>query len=485
MVFSEPAFLFLFLPVVLLAYFVCGRGARNWVLCLASLAFYALGEPRFVPILLVSIALNYWIAIGLDNWRGTLRAKYLLAFGLASDLGLLLYFKYAFWLSQSADKALAMLGSQFSFSMAPLILPLGISFFTFHKMSYKIDVFRSTSKVRRNPLELTLYILIFPQLIAGPIIRYHEIADQITKRTVTVPGFALGVRRFIIGLGKKMILANSVALVADQIFAIPANELTFSVAWLGILCYALQIYFDFSGYSDMAIGLGHMFGFRFPENFHYPYAAQSITDFWRRWHMSLSRWFRDYLYIPLGGNRKGARRTYINLMTIFFLCGLWHGASWTFVLWGIFHGAFLVIERLGWGKILEKLPRPLRHAYALLVILIGWVFFRAEGVRFALSFVGAMFGFGTGDSARYNVGMFLDNVVILALIMGVIAATPISPMLARAFKGWKATTLQGRPRPAFSGGLAVLSFLSYSLILFVSIVLVVSGTYNPFIYYRF
>jgi alginate O-acetyltransferase complex protein AlgI len=322
-VFSESSFLFLFLPLTLICYFAFGKRARNWVLSIASLIFYALGEPGFIPILLISIAINYWVAIGLDDWRGQTRAKWLLAFGVVSDLALLVYFKYANFFVDGIAQIFSAFGLENRVELVGIALPLGISFFTFHKISYKVDVFRSSAKGRRDPLELALYILLFPQLVAGPIIRYHEIADQIAKRTVTIPGFAEGVRRF-------------------------------------------------------TIGLGYMFGFKFPENFNYPYISQSITEFWRRWHISLSRWFRDYLYIPLGGNRVAPHRIYINLMTVFFLCGLWHGASWNFVVWGVFHGAFLIIERLGFSNVLEKSPRILRHAYAVLVVMIGWVFFRAD-----------------------------------------------------------------------------------------------------------
>jgi alginate O-acetyltransferase complex protein AlgI len=340
-VFAEPAFLFLFLPALLILYQLVPPRGRNLLLVLASLLFYAVGEWRFLPILLASVALNYWIALGIDRTRGTPAARIWLTVGVASDLALLFYFKYFGFLLNQASY----LFIDFPTEIPVPALPLGISFFTFHKISYKVDVYRGVCAVRRNPLDLALYILLFPQLIAGPIIRYHEIADQLLRRIVTREGFAEGVRRFVVGLGKKMLVANVVARPADAIFGLPSHELTPGLAWLGLACYTLQIYFDFSGYSDMAIGLGRMFGFRFPENFHYPYVALSITDFWRRWHLSLSRWFRDYLYIPLGGNRCSPRRLYANLLTVFFLCGIWHGANWTFIAWGLFHGLFLVLER--------------------------------------------------------------------------------------------------------------------------------------------
>lgn len=484
MVFSESAFLFLFLPLTLLCYFAFGKRARNWVLSIASLLFYALGEPTFIPILLISIAINYWVAIGLDDWRGQTRAKWLLAFGIVSDLGLLIYFKYADFFAGSFNQIFSAFGAQNRVELVNIALPLGISFFTFHKISYKVDVYRSSAKVRRDPLELALYILLFPQLIAGPIIRYHEIADQIARRVVTVPGFAEGVRRFTIGLGKKMLIANIVAQTADAIFALPMGELTTGVAWLGVLCYTLQIYFDFSGYSDMAIGLGHMFGFKFPENFNYPYISQSITEFWRRWHISLSRWFRDYLYIPLGGNRVASHRIYINLMTVFFLCGLWHGASWNFVVWGIFHGAFLIFERIGFSKILDKTPRVLRHFYAVFVVMIGWVFFRADNLPHALQYLSAMFGGAQGSLLRYNVAVFFNPQLGLALAAGVLGSAPVAGFVARSLRRWKSRRAPSlRPALAAMGALGV--FLIYAAIFTASSVLVAAGDYNPFIYYRF
>lgn len=483
MIFCSPVFLFFFLPVTLLCYYGLGRGVRNWVLAIASLIFYAYGEWRFVPILAFSIALNYWIAIGLDNWRGQSRARYLLFFGVASDLSLLIYFKYAHFLIDSFSQALACIGLSMGWHLAPIALPLGISFFTFHKISYKVDVFRSSAKVRWDPLELTLYILLFPQLIAGPIIRYHEIADQITRRTVTMDKFAEGVRRFIVGLAKKMLIANTLARVADDVFTLPAHELTTAVAWLGIICYALQIYFDFSGYSDMAVGLGRMFGFRFPENFKYPYSAVSITDFWRRWHMSLSRWFRDYLYIPLGGNRVKASRVYANLFIVFFLCGLWHGASWNFVVWGMFHGLFLILERLGLLRVLERCPRMLRHAYAILLIVISWVFFRALTLPYAFAFLGAMFGIAQGSPLRYTPAIFLNTYVVIALVAGLIGCMPIIPFLQKCWRSMIPSRTWWSPALAILG--AVGSIFTYAIMFLVASIEVVSSTYNPFIYFRF
>ncbi|RYF07812.1 MAG: MBOAT family protein, partial [Deltaproteobacteria bacterium] len=325
MLFCEPLFLFAFLPICLLVYHASPQRLRNLVLCGASLLFYAVGEWRFVPFLLASVALNYALARLIERWRGRRGGGALLALGIISDLALLFVFKYSAFFVQNFNVARVALGSQ-PWPVPQLALPLGLSFFTFHKISYKVDVYRGVAQARRSALDLCLYILVFPQLIAGPIIRYHDIADQLRRRLTSLEDMAEGARRFTIGLGKKMLLANPAALCADQIFGtpglvgLPSTELRGQVAWLAACCYSLQIYFDFSGYSDMAIGLGRMFGFTFPENFAAPYQSTSVTDFWRRWHISLSRWFRDYLYIPLGGNRAAPWRVYANLATVFVLC---------------------------------------------------------------------------------------------------------------------------------------------------------------------
>jgi alginate O-acetyltransferase complex protein AlgI len=407
----------------------------------------------------------------------------LLVLGIMSDLGLLLVFKYAAFLTGNLNGLLAAarLGP---LPVPRLVLPLGISFFTFHKISYKVDVYRRAAQVRRGPLDLALYILLFPQLIAGPIVRYWEIANELVARKASAECFAIGARRFIIGLGKKMMLANTVGYTADQIFALPAGDLTTALAWLGTLCYTLQIYFDFSGYSDMAIGLARMFGFHFPENFNYPYISSSITEFWRRWHMSLSRWFRDYVYIPLGGNRGSSRRTYANLLTVFCLCGLWHGASWNFLFWGLYHGALLVFERVGFGALLARWPRPLRHAYTILMFTFGWALFRAADLPQALSFIKAMAGWAPGDGLVHGVGAYWNRELILTLCAGAIGSMPIYPWAVRRLKKLRARG--GRPlRLLIGGSLEMSSFAWHGLILVYSTMLMAAQTYNPFIYFRF
>jgi alginate O-acetyltransferase complex protein AlgI len=362
-----------------------------------------------------------------------------------------------------------------------VLLPIGISFFTFHAISYVVDVYRRDATAQKSPVHAALYLLLFPQLIAGPIIRYRDIADQLARRVVSLDGFAYGIRRFVIGLAKKVLIANVVAGPADQIFAMPPGHLSAPYAWLGVLCYTLQIYFDFSGYSDMAVGLGRMFGFRFPENFRWPYISETVQEFWRRWHMSLSTWFRDYLYVPLGGNRVSPGRTYVNLVTVFFLCGLWHGASWTFVFWGLFHGTFLVLERLGLADRVKSLWAPLRHVYLLLVVMIGWVFFRAETLAGAVAFLKAMAGLGATTPAAYTLGWYLTPELGLALIAGAIGSMPVVSALAR----WRDEAVVATTRPALQSLLTATSVASLVALLVASVMQMAARTYNPFIYFRF
>ncbi|HVP59250.1 MAG TPA: MBOAT family protein [Myxococcaceae bacterium] len=475
MPFTEPAFLFFFLPATLAAYFLFPERARNLLLTAASLLFYAVGEWRFVPWLLGSTMATYLVARGLEAWRGRPVTRALLALGVVTDLGLLAWFKYAGFLARAVDGLTGLLGAPL-LPVPTVLLPLGISFFTFHKISYKVDVYRGTAAVRKNPLDLLLYILFFPQLIAGPIVRYHDIADDLVRRHPRLADVAEGVRRFGVGLAKKMLVANTMAGVADVVFALEPARLSTPAAWVGIVCYTLQIYFDFSGYSDMAIGLARMFGFRFLENFDYPYTARSITDFWRRWHLSLSRWFRDYLYLPLGGNRSGPVRTYLNLGVVFLLCGLWHGASWTFVAWGAFHGALLILERAGWGPRLQRLPAGLQHAQTLLLVMLGWVLFRADTLAHGGWYLRALAGFGANDGPFETLSLLTPGVA-LALTAGVVGSAPTVGQLAQDWRkrlGARAELVLG-----WAGNGAVLALL------LLSVLQVASGTYNPFIYFRF
>jgi alginate O-acetyltransferase complex protein AlgI len=474
MVFTEPAFLFLFLPLLLGAYYLAPAASRNALLTFASLVFYAIGEIRFLPWMIASIGVNYVVAIWIERTREKPWNRIVLTLGIASDLGLLLYFKYASWLIASFAGVAPHLGLS-PIRVPAIALPLGISFFTFHKISYKLDVYRGDTKAQRNPLTLALYILFFPQLIAGPIIRYHDISDQLGTRDVRWAKLVDGVQRIIIGLAKKMIVANGVAMVADAIFEIPPGDLRLSTAWLGVLAYTIQIYFDFSGYSDMAIGLASLFGFTFLENFDHPYASRSVTEFWRRWHISLSRWFRDYLYVPLGGNRRGTARTYFNLVTIFFLCGLWHGANWTFLSWGLFHGGFLVIERLGGGRWLRRAPSALQRAYTMLVVMFGWVLFRASSVKGAAAFLTAMIGMNPNAPVRYSPELYLNRWTTMALLLGIVFSFPVG-------RQWMFPSSAGRSRSAIVETVYPIWLLGC---LSVALILIAAGTYNPFLYFRF
>jgi alginate O-acetyltransferase complex protein AlgI len=481
MLFSSTVFLFLFLPIVLGLTLIAPRRWQNLVLLVASLFFYAWGEGQYTALMLVSIAMNYFFAIGVESCERSAR-KIVIGIAVAVNLGLLIAFKYSNFLVDNLNAVLGSLGTS-PIRLAPVHLPLGISFFTFHAISYLVDVYRRQAPAERNPINMGLYITLFPQLVAGPILRYMDVAGQIASRVVTAEWFASGVRRFISGLGKKMLLANTVAVPADAIFAIPADQLTTPLSWLGVVCYGLQIYFDFSGYSDMAIGLGRMFGFSFRENFNYPYIARSITEFWRRWHISLSTWFRDYLYIPLGGNRGSSGRTYFNLLTVFFLCGVWHGASWNFICWGLLHGALLVIERMWLGQRLAAWWRPVGHLYTLLFVMIGWVFFRAETLPRALDYLGAAAGFAKGPGLQYNVARYLDSQVLLALIIGVIASMPVLPLLQSC--GTRLREHGSRFGETVDGALSLSGIAGYALILLFSVMVLASGTHNPFIYFRF
>ena len=472
MLFSSTVFLFLFLPIVLVAYFMVRPGLKNIVLLAASLFFYAWGEPKFVIIMIISIIMNYFFALFVDAKRDKkTQVKWIMGIMVACNLLLLGIFKYANFLVDSINGIL-----QTSISIPTIPLPIGISFFTFQAMSYVIDVYRRDGEVQKNPLNMALYISLFPQLIAGPIVRYQTVANQIKVRFETFDKFSEGVKRFIIGLAKKMLLANNCGLVADQIFALHPSEMSTGLAWIGIIAYSLQIYFDFSGYSDMAIGLGKMFGFEFLENFNYPYISRSIAEFWRRWHISLGSWFRDYLYIPLGGNRNGNLNTYRNLLIVWFATGLWHGASWTFIVWGLYYGLFIMIERAFLGDLLKRMPVALQHFYSLVIVVIGWVFFRSATFEYAFAYIQTMFGFngiGFWDlQAKYY--SFEYGIIILVAI---IAATPIFKFMQEK--------LAVQSSKVMIGGRETMSVVYYLAIFVLSVTYVVSNTFNPFIYFRF
>jgi alginate O-acetyltransferase complex protein AlgI len=483
MVFSSPLFLFLFLPVVLTVYFLLpGLRARNGWLLLVSLFFYAWGEPAFIFLLLVSTLLNFWFGQWVERSEAVSERKKAVAVAVTVNVGFLALFKYAGLAVASLNVPLKFAGLG-SLPVPHIALPIGISFFTFHALSYIIDIYRRKWRAARDPRDVALYIFFFPQLIAGPILRWNAIAPQLERRQFHSEVFAEGVRRFVGGLAKKMIIANAVALPADQIFALSPNELSPATAWFGIVCYTIQIYFDFSGYSDMAVGLGKMFGFAFIENFQFPYTAQSIREFWRRWHISLSTWFRDYVYIPLGGNRVSETRNRLNLVAVFFLCGLWHGASWTFVVWGFYHGIFLVLERTGWGAVLEKLPRPLRHGYALLAVVLGWVLFRANSFPQATGYFSALFGLGQPAHAL-PLARYAGNEALCALCLGTAFSLPLWGAAKNA--GAKiGGFLPARGRKIYFGLGQVVEIVLVVVLLLISAAWLAGGTYNPFIYFRF
>ncbi|WP_375202031.1 MBOAT family O-acyltransferase [Hyphococcus sp.] len=470
MTFSSIPFLFYFLPIFLVLYAV--SPGKNIALLCASLVFYAWGEPAHILFLLLSLVVNHILA------RAIARKKdnRLLFLGISLNLAGLGWFKYAGLIAETAE---GFFGGADLFAQPHL--PLGISFYTFQAISLLIDVRRKDAEAPENFIETALYISMFPQLIAGPIVRYKEIEEQLRGRTHSADKFASGARLFILGLAQKTLLANNVAGIADAAFDAPAEAaLTIGAAWVGLAAYSFQIFFDFAGYSNMAVGMGRMFGFELPRNFNFPYVAQSVTEFWRRWHMTLSRWFRDYLYIPLGGNRDGAAKTYRNLWIVFLLCGLWHGAAWTFVFWGAWHGAFLVMERAFLGRWLTAAPRILRHLYLPLVVALGWVPFRAESFAGAGAYYAALFG---KDAGEYPTALADIAPEGFGYIFALCAVTAFWPLIREALTALPKPTLPAR---VVSGRSAFLLSQAQLVILFVlCAAMLAGGAYNPFIYFRF
>lgn len=477
MVFSSPIFLFFFLPIVLGVYFLLPKALWNLWLLIASLLFYAWGERLFTLVMLASITMNYGFGLAIERFRGRPGMKATMVVATVANLSLLASYKYANFLVDSLNGLLSVAHIP-PFHLDPVHLPLGISFFTFHALSYVIDVYRADVRGQKDFVKVALYVTLFPQLIAGPILRFHQVSHQFGIRSINLMLFQSGIRRFLIGLGKKVLIANTLAVPTDRIFGVSASTLSPGAAWLGIICCALQFYFDFSGYSDMAIGLGRMFGFQFPENFNYPYISRSIREFWQRWHISLSTWFRDYLFIPLGGSRVAPARRYANLLTVFFLCGLWHGASWSFVIWGLYYGLFILLEGAGLSRKIEALPRAFGHLYAGLVFLVGLVIFRADTLSHAGRYLRVMAGVHSGPVTENIAAMFLTPDVLLALLAGVVGSTPLAANLARRFCSW--------PEKA-AARLAAECAINVGLlaVFFVALACLSGGTYNPFLYFRF
>lgn len=466
MVFSSTIFLCVYLPLVLLGYYICPKKGRNLFLLIVSLVFYAWGEPKYVFLMIFSILVNYIFGRLMDKHReNKKRLKLMLVLSVVIDIGLLSVFKYTDFIITNVN---AIFGS--SFDLLNIALPIGISFYTFQAMSYTIDVYRDDVRVQKNLIDFGMYITMFPQLIAGPIVRYADVQDQLAERSVTTADFSEGVMRFVVGLGKKVLLANQMGAVWSEIYAL-GGDVSALMAWTGAIAYTFQIYFDFSGYSDMAIGLGRMFGFKFPENFRYPYQSVSITDFWRRWHITLSTWFKEYLYIPLGGNRRGLARQALNLLIVWSLTGFWHGAGWNFVMWGLYYFVILFIEKLFLLKALDKLPKFFRHVYALLLIIIGWVIFASDDVSVLLPYLGSMFG-ANGAIGGMDVYTLLTKAVLL--IICCIASTELPKKLFLSAAGAM------NEKAAFT----LKSVLTIAL-LALSMILLIGDSYNPFLYFRF
>jgi alginate O-acetyltransferase complex protein AlgI len=471
MLFTSPIFLSSFLPVTIILYFLAPKKYRNLFLFLTSVFFYAWGEPLLIFVLLAISLINYYCGIIIDkNHR-----KLGLYLSLIISIGTLFAFKYTNFTFDNIVALCRLFGFELNVTIPKIMLPLGISFYTFQALSYTIDVYRRSVKTTHNPIDFMAYITLFPQLVAGPIVRYSDISEQLKHRTESVDNFVKGFSRFIIGLAKKMFIANPCGAIADNVFLIPPDDVSLGVSWLGIIAYAFQIYFDFSAYSDMAIGVGRIFGFHLLENFNYPYISKSFKEFWRRWHISMSTWFRDYLYIPLGGNRVSPVRTYINLFIVFFVTGFWHGASWNFIVWGLYHGSFLALERIGFGKFIAKLWTPVQQIYTFLFVLIGWVFFRADNLPESVDYIARMFGFKSASTDYIiTISNFYNREVLITLGLAILFSFPVFPKVKDFFQKKKNTQI-------YRG-----IYYFFLLFLLVSSMIYIQGSvYNPFIYFRF
>ena len=468
MVFSSMIFLCVFLPVVLVVYYVLPKQLRNLWLLLASLFFYAWGEPRYILIMLFSTVFDYCngriIAYATEKGRHDTLGRAALVLSVAGNLGILCFFKYTDFALETLNR---LAGTQFG--LLQLTLPIGISFYTFQTMSYTIDVYRGETPAQRNMISFGMYVCLFPQLIAGPIVRYKEVQKEVDARTTTISCAVHGLQRFLIGLAKKVLLANQIGALWDYIKGLGSADMSTALAWLGALAFTFQIYFDFSGYSDMAIGLGEMFGFHFPENFDHPYESKSITEFWRRWHMTLGTWFREYLYIPLGGNRKGVVRQIFNLFIVWFLTGLWHGAGWNFILWGLYYFVLLILEKFVLRGVLERLPTIMQHLYTLFFVVVGWVIFACDDMGLLGSYLKALFGIGV--PAGNALALYEWDVMAPFLVILLIASTTIPMRIG------KQLTREDQRSPLLMVYTVVLLALSLAFL--------VSGSYNPFLYFRF
>ena len=470
MLFSSITFLFIFLPLTLLLYYLVPVRMKNYVMLAASLIFYAWGEPVYIILMILSIILNYFCGQDIYEKRDNARAmKMSLMFGVVMNLLILGFFKYY---GLFMDTINAILPIDIPYRV--LALPIGISFYTFQAMSYLIDVYRKEVKPQENILYFALYISMFPQLIAGPIVRYIDIEEQLKERSINSTKFGEGAMYFIRGLAKKVVLANTFGSVYEQVAAMQMGSFSTLTAWVGAIAYAFQIYFDFGGYSDMAIGLGKMFGFEFLPNFNYPYIAKSITDFWRRWHISLSTWFREYVYIPLGGNRCTPSRHILNLLIVWMLTGLWHGAQWNFMFWGLYYGVILILEKYLWGSKIEKLPSAVQHIYAFVLVLFGWVFFFSPTLGYAGQYLKVMFGIGAKGIFDKQ-GFFMIFTNWLLIVIAVLASAPRGYKLLKKITGcWQSEEVR-----------AIVTCAVYIAMFLLCIAFLVTETYNPFLYFRF
>lgn len=471
MLFSSMTFIYMFLPILCLIYFLSKKKFHNTILLIASLVFYAWGEPKYLAIMILTIIINYYGALFLEKYSK--QKKVVLVLTILINLSFLIYFKYFNFIFATINNIL-----NTHIDMLQIIMPLGISFYTFQSISYIVDVYRGEAEAQKDIYKLALFICLFPQLIAGPIVKYHDVNNQIENRDVTFEKVAEGVKRFIMGLSKKMLIANTMGAIADKIFILSPESFGCNVAWLGAISYSLQLYFDFSGYSDMAIGLGLMFGFRFKENFNYPYISKSITEFWRRWHISLSTWFKEYVYIPLGGNRKGEIKTIRNLGIVFLLTGIWHGAAWNFIIWGVLNGLLIIAE-----KILKIKTKPeeqknekltikiLKHFYTIISFVLLWVIFRAENMTYATKYIMNMFGLIKPQTIQSNIFNFINNFDTFILVIGIILSTPLFIKITKYYQNNKIAKC--------------LLNIVLLLLLILSTSQIASSTYNPFIYFRF
>ena len=483
MVFSEIIFLLYFLPLFLVLYFlVPGVRLKNLTLLLASIFFYSWGAPQFVVIALLSCIANFYLVKFIDASPNELKRRLLLIGSLVLNLGILSYFKYANFFIENVNNALIGMGVE-SYGWTNIALPIGISFFTFQSLSYTIDIYRKSVRPLKRLSDYVLYIMMFPQMIAGPIVRFASVSEQIIERSSTVDDKLIGFFRFCLGLAKKVLIANVLGANADailggsieQTMSLDFSELPTSTAWLGLLAYTFQIYFDFSGYSDMAIGLGRMFGFRFPENFNSPYISQSITEFWKRWHITLGAWMRDYVYIALGGNRVGSKlRLYTNLWIVFLLSGLWHGAAWGFIIWGAYHGLFLVLDRLFLKSVLNKIGKLPSVLFTFLIVSLGWVIFKIENLEQALIYYQKLFSFSDGISYFWNANVEFYAFLILAIFISFASLTKIGSTF-----NLRLLSIEGKSLKP------IVLFLVCSVLLVLSTASIASGSFNPFIYFRF